>query len=233
MAGVSPLLFLAAGCLSAGDLMIPLRLTRRCRPAAVHGQPGVPARPGRRPPRRWLTTLAGACLAARAGRLASHAGRGGPAAGSGGPSVSAVLTAVREPQFDDARPRARHGLLAVHRRRYREIYDAEQDRRRGSRSGGRRGRRGDHVQRRRRSNRPVGLLLFEAPAIRSDRDRRRARGPVLGDLRLAFLQAVLGMLGPRVNALTLGGLVRRVSRRVQRPAPRPSSGSRWSASRTP
>ena len=71
-----------------------------------------------------------------------------------------------------------------------------------------------------------GLLLFEAPAIRSI--------GLSGSLvvlcsvvyALTFLPAVLGMLGHRVNALSLGGLFRRLRRQ-----PAPTSGSvresRW------
>ena len=71
-----------------------------------------------------------------------------------------------------------------------------------------------------------GLLLFEAPAIRSI--------GISGSLvvlcsvvyALTFLPAVLGMLGHRVNALSLGGLFRRLRRR---PADVPDAArdSRW------
>ena len=91
--------------------MIPFRLTRRCRPAAVHGQPTTRRTRAAVPRGRWLTTVAGTCLAAvLAGWPAVLAGQGlpaGTAVGSGGPAVSVVLTAVREPQariLNPARP---------------------------------------------------------------------------------------------------------------------------------
>jgi uncharacterized membrane protein YdfJ with MMPL/SSD domain len=70
-----------------------------------------------------------------------------------------------------------------------------------------------------------GLLLFEAPAIRSI--------GIAGALvvfcsvvfALTFLPAVLGMLGPRVNALSLGSLLRRF--RSVSDLPAPTRGSRW------
>ena len=70
-----------------------------------------------------------------------------------------------------------------------------------------------------------GLLLFEAPAIRSI--------GIAGALvvlcsvlyALTFLPAVLGMLGHRVNALTLGGLRRRV--RPVADGPNRPGTSRW------
>ena len=96
--------------------MIPFRLTRRCHPAAVHGQPATRRARAAVPRGRWLTTLAGACLAAvlavLAGWPAVLAGEG-PAAGSGGPSVSAVLTAVREPQARILNPGPPTGLTAT------------------------------------------------------------------------------------------------------------------------
>jgi RND superfamily putative drug exporter len=69
-----------------------------------------------------------------------------------------------------------------------------------------------------------GLLLFEAPAIRSI-----GIGGALVVLcsvayALTFLPAVLGMLGPRVNALSLGGLLRRL-RAADEAEPTPTS--RW------
>ncbi len=70
-----------------------------------------------------------------------------------------------------------------------------------------------------------GLLLFEAPAIRSI--------GIAGSLvvissvffALTFLPAMLGMLGPRVNALSLGG----ISKRFRPVADRPDATrtSRW------
>ena len=74
-----------------------------------------------------------------------------------------------------------------------------------------------------------GLLLFEAPAIRSI--------GIAGSLvvissvffALTFLPAVLGMLGPRVNALSLGGISKRFRPVADRPdadrAPRAGSTS--------
>ena len=82
--------------------MMPFRLARRRHPAAVPGQPvtrraRTAARRG-----RWLTTVAGTCLAAvLASWPAMLAGQGPPAgtaAGGGAPAVSVVLTAVRERQ---------------------------------------------------------------------------------------------------------------------------------------
>nr|MBA3234473.1 MMPL family transporter [Chloroflexota bacterium] len=57
-----------------------------------------------------------------------------------------------------------------------------------------------------------GLLLFEAPAIRSIGIAGAL--VVLSSVvfALTFLPAVLGMLGHRVNALSLGGFVRRIRR---------------------
>lgn len=70
-----------------------------------------------------------------------------------------------------------------------------------------------------------GLLLFEAPAIRSI-----GIGGALVVLcsvvyALTFLPAVLGMLGPRVNALSIGALVRRIRGREEEPVDAPVS--RW------
>ncbi len=70
-----------------------------------------------------------------------------------------------------------------------------------------------------------GLLLFEAPAIRSI-----GIGGALVVLcsvgyALTFLPAILGMLGPRVDALSFRGLLRRFrAENDDRPAPR---SSRW------
>ena len=81
--------------------MMPFRLARRRNPAAVPGQPATRrARPAA-PRGRWLTTVAGTCLAAvLAGWPVMLAGPGLPAgtAAGGGPALSVVLTAVREPQ---------------------------------------------------------------------------------------------------------------------------------------
>ena len=77
MAGVSPLLFLAAGCLSAGrphDSLPPHQeVPSGCRPRTA----GDPARPGGRPPRALADDAGGSLPGRRAGRLAGHAGRGG------------------------------------------------------------------------------------------------------------------------------------------------------------
>jgi uncharacterized membrane protein YdfJ with MMPL/SSD domain len=70
-----------------------------------------------------------------------------------------------------------------------------------------------------------GLLLFEAPAIRSIGIAGALVVLCSVTFALTFLPAVLGMLGPRVNALTLGGLVRRL-RGVPDLAP-PTPSSRW------
>jgi RND superfamily putative drug exporter len=70
-----------------------------------------------------------------------------------------------------------------------------------------------------------GLLLFEAPAIRSIGIAGAL--VVLSSVvfALTFLPAVLGMLGPRVNALTLGGLIRRF--RGASDLSEPTPASRW------
>ncbi|HMI24448.1 MAG TPA: fibronectin type III domain-containing protein, partial [Streptosporangiaceae bacterium] len=108
--------------------MMPFRLARRRNPAAVPGQPATrrarPAAPRARPaaPRgRWLTTVAGTCLAAvLAGWPAMLAGPGlsadtaaGTAAASGGPAASVVLTVVREPQARILNPGPPTGLTAT------------------------------------------------------------------------------------------------------------------------
>ncbi len=70
-----------------------------------------------------------------------------------------------------------------------------------------------------------GLLLFEAPAIRSIGIAGALVVVCSVGFALTFLPAMLGMLGPRVNALSIAGLRGRV-----RPAslePRPVRGSRW------
>ncbi len=74
-----------------------------------------------------------------------------------------------------------------------------------------------------------GLLVFEAPALRSI----GLAGSIVVFwsvfFALTFLPAVLGMLGPRVNRLTFGGARNAVARRVGRSvAERTSAGtSRW------
>src|SRR5206468_3887516 len=55
-----------------------------------------------------------------------------------------------------------------------------------------------------------GLLLFEAPAIRSIGIAGALVVLCSVGFALTFLPAVLGMLGPRVNAFSIGGLRRRL-----------------------
>jgi RND superfamily putative drug exporter len=70
-----------------------------------------------------------------------------------------------------------------------------------------------------------GLLLFEAPAIRSIGIAGALVVLSSVTFALTFLPAVLGMLGPRVNALTIGGLLRRF--RAASDAPTGRRASRW------
>jgi RND superfamily putative drug exporter len=70
-----------------------------------------------------------------------------------------------------------------------------------------------------------GLLLFEAPAIRSIGIAGALVVLCSVAFALTFLPAVLGMLGPRVDALTLGGLLRRFRPVADRPSP--ARASRW------
>jgi RND superfamily putative drug exporter len=70
-----------------------------------------------------------------------------------------------------------------------------------------------------------GLLLFEAPAIRSIGIAGALVVLCSVGFALTFLPAVLGMLGPRVNALSLGALVRRV--RSSGDGAELHPGSRW------
>jgi fibronectin type 3 domain-containing protein len=97
--------------------MMPFRLARRRHPAAVPGQPATCRARLAAPRGRWLTTVAGTCLAAvLAGWPAVLAGQGPPAgtaAGSEGPAVSVVLTAVREPQARILNPGPPAGLTAT------------------------------------------------------------------------------------------------------------------------
>jgi fibronectin type 3 domain-containing protein len=101
--------------------MMPFRLARRHNPAAVPGQPVTRRARTAAPRGRWLTTVAGTCLAAvLAGWPAVLAGQGlsadtaaGTAAGSGGPAASVVLTAVREPQARILNPGPPTGLTAT------------------------------------------------------------------------------------------------------------------------
>ena len=70
-----------------------------------------------------------------------------------------------------------------------------------------------------------GLLLFEAPAIRSIGIAGALVVVCSVTFALTFLPAVLGMLGPRVNALTIAGLFRRF--RAAPDAAAPARSSRW------
>src|SRR6266540_3504225 len=70
-----------------------------------------------------------------------------------------------------------------------------------------------------------GLLLFEAPAIRSIGIAGALVVLCSVTFALTFLPAVLGMLGPRVNSWTLGGLVRRF--RGASDIASPARASRW------
>ena len=69
-----------------------------------------------------------------------------------------------------------------------------------------------------------GLLLFEAPAIRSIGIAGALVVVCSVGFALTFLPAVLGMLGPRVNALSIAGLRRRIRPRTDAAA---SASSRW------
>src|ERR1700760_2382304 len=96
--------------------MMPFRLARRRNPAAVPGQPATPRARLAAPRGRWLTTVAGTCLAAvLAGWPVMLAGQGPSAdtAGSGGPAVSVILTAVREPQARILNPGPPTGMTAI------------------------------------------------------------------------------------------------------------------------
>jgi hypothetical protein len=99
--------------------MKPFRLVRRRGPAAVPGQPVTRRAPTAAPGGRWLTAVAGTCPAVVLIGLAVLAG-GGPAAsgasapaGTLQPGVSAVLTAVREPQARILNPGPPTGLAAI------------------------------------------------------------------------------------------------------------------------
>jgi RND superfamily putative drug exporter len=70
-----------------------------------------------------------------------------------------------------------------------------------------------------------GLLLFEAPAIRSIGIAGAIVVLCSVTFALTFLPAVLGMLGPRVNALSFGGLLRRF--RATPDLAEPARASRW------
>ena len=72
-----------------------------------------------------------------------------------------------------------------------------------------------------------GLLVFHAPALRSIGIGGALTVFASLLFALTFLPAMLGMLGPRVNSLSLAGLVRRV-RRAPEPDPlAPERPSRW------
>ncbi len=70
-----------------------------------------------------------------------------------------------------------------------------------------------------------GLLLFEAPAIRSIGIAGALVALCSVGFALTFLPAVLGMLGHRVNALSITGLRRRL--RPVADGPEPVRSSRW------
>ncbi|MBI3747867.1 MAG: MMPL family transporter [Chloroflexi bacterium] len=70
-----------------------------------------------------------------------------------------------------------------------------------------------------------GLLLFEAPAIRSIGIAGALVVICSVGFAMTFLPAVLGMFGPRINALSIGGLRRRI-RSEGDEIPTPES-SRW------
>jgi predicted phage tail protein len=103
--------------------MKPFRLVRRRCPAAVPGQPASRRARTAAPGRRWLTTVAGTCLAAvlagwpsmpamLAGQGPASAGVTAPA-GTLQPGVSVVLTAAREPQARILNPGPPTGLSAT------------------------------------------------------------------------------------------------------------------------
>ncbi len=70
-----------------------------------------------------------------------------------------------------------------------------------------------------------GLLLFEAPAIRSIGIAGALVVVCSVGFALTFLPAMLGMLGPRVNALSTTGLLRRF--RPTADGAEPDTSSRW------
>ena len=77
-----------------------------------------------------------------------------------------------------------------------------------------------------------GLLLFRPTALRSFGIGGSLVVASSVFFALTFLPAVLGMLGPRVNALSLGGLFDAIRRRLGRPVgdrPPEASNSRWAA----
>ena len=77
-----------------------------------------------------------------------------------------------------------------------------------------------------------GLLLFRPTALRSFGIGGSLVVASSVIFALTFLPAVLGMLGPRVNALSLGGLFGAIRRRLGRPRPASAAaarGSRWAA----
>jgi len=75
-----------------------------------------------------------------------------------------------------------------------------------------------------------GLLLFEAPALRSFGIGGALTVLASLTFALTFLPAALGMLGPRVSSLSIGGLIETIGRRLGRPAPdlaEAATRSRW------
>jgi uncharacterized membrane protein YdfJ with MMPL/SSD domain len=72
-----------------------------------------------------------------------------------------------------------------------------------------------------------GLLLFTAPAIRSIGIAGALVALCSVVYALTFLPAVLGMLGHRVNSLTIGGLVRRFRGNIASDATGARRTSRW------
>jgi RND superfamily putative drug exporter len=77
-----------------------------------------------------------------------------------------------------------------------------------------------------------GLLLFRPTALRSFGIGGSLVVAASVLFALTFLPAVLGMLGPRVNALSFGGMFGAIRRRLGRPRPAVAAtarGSRWAA----
>jgi RND superfamily putative drug exporter len=73
-----------------------------------------------------------------------------------------------------------------------------------------------------------GLLLFEPAALRSFGIGGSLVVAASVFYALTFLPAVLGMLGPRVNALSIAGLMKMIRRAIGRPATSsPRRASRW------
>jgi predicted phage tail protein len=98
--------------------MKPFRLARRPRPGVAPVRPAAWRPRAAAPGRRWLTTLAGTCLAAvLVGWPVMLAGHGvtapGPAVSAPGPAVSVVLTAMQGPQARVLNPGPPTGLTAT------------------------------------------------------------------------------------------------------------------------